>query len=361
MPECTAPLDRVTTYPPASFGDVAGGRAVAGSVGRADFGCGGGAVVFGAAVVVDRVAGVLGDPDVVTTSGDGDGVALAAIVAVVVRGNTVVGLVGVPVGAVVAVWARAGVVVGNVVVGSVVIAAVVVGDVVVGTIAVVVGGSAVTVTVDVSACVDIGGGTTRSESGTPGMIWIERLAVAEKLAPPCSAVEVGAEGSGAVGGVDSVPVAGPEPGSAGSVAGGAVPGSAAASVSPEASTGPGSSLAASKAVLAFAAAISLREAAPSKVCAVGSPEYARESFTRTGGLESARTTSVIPIAVVTNATTTPARESCRRSRSAGGSVVGRPDHRGIRARGAPARLSLLSTVPIPLRFLPSDAPAAGKR
>ncbi len=296
-------LDRVPAYPPPTFGAVDGGRAVDGASGRADLDCGGGAVVFGAAVVADRVDGVVGDPDVVTTSGDGDGVAPPAIVVVGVGVDIVVGLVGVRVGAVVAVSAGAvglvvrrvvvgavmdgavvvgavvvgavGVVVGSVVVGSVVVGSVMVGAVVVGTAVVVVVGSAVTVTVDVSAgAVDIGGGTTRPESGTPGMIWIERLAVAEKLAPADSAPEVGAEGSVVVGGVDSVAVAGPEPWSVGSAVAGAVPGSAAASVSPETSTGTGSSLAASKAVLAFAAAISLRVAPPSKVCTVASPEYA---------------------------------------------------------------------------------------
>lgn len=377
-------LDHVTAYPPVTFGDVAGGRAVAGAVGR-DFGCGGSAVVFGATVVIDRVAGVVRGPDVVTTSGDGDGVALAALVVVGAGVDTVVVLAGVSVGAVVAVSAGAvgvvvrsvvvgtvvvgtvdvgtvvvGAVVGTVVARSVVVAAVVVGAAVVGTVVVAVLGSAVTVTVDVSVgAVGIAGGTTGPESGAPGMIWIERLAVAEKLAPSEPAVELGGEGSGVVGGVDSVAVAGPEPGSAGSAAGGALPGSAAAPVSPETSTGTGSSLEGPKAVLPFAAAISLREAPPSKVCTVGSPECARESFTRTGGPESARTTSVIPIAVVTNAATTPARESCRRNRSAGGFADCRPDHRGIRARGSPARLSLLSTVCIPLSL--SSSGCAGRR
>ncbi|MFF0495175.1 hypothetical protein ACFYU5_02110 [Nocardia aobensis] len=397
---------------------MAGGCASDGAVGRADFVCGGGAVVFGAIVVVDRVAGVVGDPDVVTTSGDGDGVALVALVVVVVGVDTVVGWPGVPVRAGVAVSAgsvgvviRSGIVVGTgvagtVVVGNVVVAAVVVGAVdvgtavvgtvvarsvvvtavvvgavavgtvvvgsvvvgtavvvgaaVVGTVVVAVVGSAVTVTVDVSVgAVDIGGGTTRPESGTPGMSWIERLAVAEKLAPSEPAVALGGEGSGVVGGVDSVAVAGPEPGSAGSAAGGAVPGSAAASASPETSTGTESSLEASKAVPPSAAAVSLREPPPSRVCTVGSPEYARESFTRTGGPESARTTSVIPIAVVTNAATTPARESRRRNRSAGGSAGGRPNHCGIRVRGSPAGFSLLSTVRIPLSL--SSSGCAGRR
>lgn len=343
-----------------------------------------------------------------TTSGDG--VALAALVFVVVRGDTLVvvaevpvGAVAVPVGAVgvvvgrgvvgtsvagtvvisadvfgAGVFGAAGVVVGRVVVGTSVAGTVVVGAVVVdaggvavsgaavtgtvvgGTVVVAVVGSAVPVTVDVCAgvvgAVDIGGGTTRPESGTPGMSWIERLAVAEKLAPNEPPVELGGEGSVVAGGADSVAVAGPEPGSVGSAAGGAVPGSAAASVSPAMSTGTGSSPEASKAALVFVAAMSLREAPPSKVCTVRSPEYARESFTRTGGPESARTTSVIPIAVVTNAAATPARESCRRNRSAGGSAVDRPHRRGIRARGSPTRLS---TVRIPLSL--SSSGCAGRR
>ncbi|WP_157163472.1 hypothetical protein [Nocardia aobensis] len=321
-------------------------------------------------VVVDRVAEVVGAPEVVTTSGDGDDVVFAATV-VVMRGDTVVVLAGVPVEAVVTVSVGAGgVVVGRAVVGDAVAGTVVVGTVVIGVVGVVgdsvvvaVVGSAVTVTVDVSAgvvgAVDIGGGTTRPGSGPPGMSWIERLAVAEKLAPSESPVELGGEGSVVVGGVDSVAVAGPEPESVGSAAGGAVPGSAAASVSPTTSTGTGSSLEASKAVPPFAAATSLREASPLRVCTVGSPEYARESFTRTGGPESARTTSVIPIAVVTNAATTPARESCRRNRSAGGSADGRPHRRGIRARGSPAGLSLSSTVRIPLSLSSSGCAAAG--
>ncbi|WP_194828125.1 hypothetical protein [Nocardia sp. XZ_19_231] len=73
----------------------------------------------------------------------------------------------------------------------------------------------------------------------------------------------------------------------------------------------------------------------SEVCIVDSPENGSALFVRSGGLESALTMSVIPIAVVTNAVTTLACDICRRNRS---------------GDGAPA---LLSTVRIPLLLSPS--------
>lgn len=276
-------------YPTAGFGDVVGGCAIDGVVGRADLvGIGG----FVADVVV--VAGLVDVvvPGVVATSGDVEVVELAAIV---VLAEAVVDLVVVPLAAVVVVPAGA---------------------------------------------VDIGGETTTAPgSGTPGKIWIERLAVAEKLAPADAAVEV----SAVVAVVDSVAVAWPAPGSGGSTAGGAIPESTVVSALPVPSPGAESSPDASDIVLAFTAPASLGTAPQSRVCTVGSPGCACASFTCAGGPESARTTSVIPIAVVTNAVTTPAREICRRNR---------PPDRGIRRRGsssisvAVTRCSLLSTVRI---------------
>ncbi|MBF6245227.1 hypothetical protein IU471_16825 [Nocardia elegans] len=325
-------------YPTAGFGDVVGGCAIDGVVGRADLvGIGG----FVADVVV--VAGLVDVvvPGVVATSGDVEVVELAAIV---VLAEAVVDLVVVPLAAVVVVPAGAVVVVvDSVAIGTLVEGRVAVGTVVAGRVVVSVLGSAVTVTVDVSTevvgAVDIGGETTAPGSGTPGKIWIERLAVAEKLAPADAAVEV----SAVVAVVDSVAVAWPAPGSGGSTAGGAIPESTVVSALPVPSPGAESSPDASDIVLAFTAPASLGTAPQSRVCTVGSPGCACASFTCAGGPESARTTSVIPIAVVTNAVTTPAREICRRNR---------PPDRGIRRRGsssisvAVTRCSLLSTVRI---------------
>ncbi|WP_157126574.1 hypothetical protein [Nocardia africana] len=282
---------------------------------------------------------IVGDPGVVATSGDVDVVELAAIV---VRGDTVVDLVVAPVAAGVVSTGAAGVV-RTCAVG-----------VVIGTVVVAVPGSAVTVTVDLSTgavgAVDIGGGTIGPESGMLGMIWIERLAVAEKLAPADAAVEVGGASvvvavvdSGAAD-VDSVVGAGPVPGSVASTAGTA-PGSAAASVLSAPSPGTEISPGASDVALRVTTPLSLETAPQSTVCTVGRPEYACASFLPTGGLESARTTSVIPIAVVINAMITPAREIWCWYRS--------PHHR-IPCRDSPSisasvtRFSLPSTVPIPL-------------
>ncbi|MFF0453488.1 hypothetical protein [Nocardia africana] len=356
----SAPLGRGTAYPAAGFGEVVGGWAIDGVDGRAGFVAIGGFVAGGsfvadagvivALVVVGLVDVVVGDAGVVATSDDVDVVDLAALV-VVARVDTVVVSVVVPAAAEVVSTGAAGVVPAGVV--GVEVGRGVVGTVVVGTVVVTGLGSAVTVTVDVSTgvggVVDIGGGTTGPGSGTLGMIWIERLAVAEKLAPADAAVEVdgGASvvvaviDSGAAAVVDSVVAAGPAPGSVGSTAGGAAPESAAVSVLSDPSPGTEISLAASGVVLWFTAPISL-ETAPQPVCTAARPEYACASFTPIGGLESARTTSVIPIAVLTNAVTTPAREIRRWYRS--------PHHR-IRCRDSRSisatRFSLSSTVPIP--------------
>lgn len=323
------------TYPAAGFGDVAGGCAIDGVVGRADF-VGIGGFVADVVVVVGLVDVVV--PGVVATSGDVEVVELAAIV---VLADAVADLVVVPLAAVVVVPAGAVVVVvDRVAAGTPVEGRVAVGTVVAGTVVVAVLGSAVTVTVDVSTevvgAVDIGGETTAPGSGAPGKIWIERLAVAEKLAPAEAAVEVSV-------GVDSVAVAWPAPGSVGPAAGGAIPESAVVSVLPVPSPGTEISLDASDIGLAFTAPASLGTAPQSRVCTAGSPGCDCASLTCAGGPESARTTSVIPIAVVTNAVTTPAREICRRNR---------PPDRGIRRRGsssisvAVTRCSLLSTVRI---------------
>ncbi|WP_228002462.1 hypothetical protein [Nocardia australiensis] len=286
-------------------------------------------------VVVDRVEVVVGDADVVDTSGDVDVmVELAAIVVVVVLVGTVVVVVVVLVGTVVVVLVGAAVVV----VGTVVIAVSEVTVMVDGSAdTVTVLGSAVTVTVGVSVgvmvTVDIGVEVTASGSCTLNVAWTERLAVAEKLALIDATVEFAAEGSVVVAVVDSVVVAVPVPGSVESAAGWVVPVSAAVSV-PETSPGTGTSLGTPDVVLVFVTLVWLRTAPQSKGCMAGSPENASALFASTAGLESARTTSDIPIAVVTNAATTPARDICRRNRSADGPAAGRPHHRRIRGRGS---------------------------
>jgi hypothetical protein len=225
---------------------------------------------------------------------------------------------------------------GVVVVGTVVVAGADVTVIVDGSAdTVTVLGSAVIVTVDVSVgvvvtvTVDIDVEVTVPGSGTLDVAWTERLAVAEKLALTDASVGFVARASGVIAVVDSGAVAVPVPGSAESAVGRAVPVSVAVSV-PATSPGTETSLGAADVVLVFVRLVRLRTVPWSDAWMVGSHEL----FAGTGGLESVRTMSVIPTAVVTNAAATPARDICRRNRSAG-----RPDHRRIRGRGGAALIS----------------------
>lgn len=348
---------------------MAGGSAIDGVVGRVDVGIGG-SVVLGAVVV--------GATDVVDTSGAVDVVVeLAGIVVVVVLVGTVVVVVGVLVCAMVVVP------VGEVVVVLAVSEVTVMVDGSADTVTVL--GSAVTVTVEVSVgvvvtiTVDVEVGATVPGSCTLGVAWTEKLAVAEKLTLIDTIGGLSAEVSVGVAVVDSVdsvavsvsvsvsvsvPV--PVPVSVESVAGWVVPVSVAVSVS-ERALGTGASLDASVVVLVSATPGWLRTALWSRVCMAGPPANDSALFAATGGIESARTMSVIPIAVVTNAVTTPARDICRRNRSADGPAADRPRHRSIRGRGSASMpgsatwSSLLSTLCIQLLLSPRDAPIAGNR
>ncbi|MEV0110081.1 hypothetical protein AB0H42_27610 [Nocardia sp. NPDC050799] len=357
----------MTGYPGASstLGDVAGGCAIDGGAGGADVVGVGGRVVFGALVVVDRVEVVVGDAGVVDTSGDVDVVVeLGGIGVVVVSVGAVVVVVVVPVGAVVVMVV--GAVVGTVVVAGSGVTVIVDGSAV--TVSVL--GSAVTVTVDVSVGVMVTG-TVDSEvevtvpgSGTLTVAWTERLTVAEKLALTDASVEFPAGASVVMAVVDSVAVAVPVPGSVESAAARPAPVSVVAVSGPAASPGTETALGAPDVVLGFVTLVRLRTAWWSKAFRVHSPE----SFARIGGFESARTMIVIPIAVVSNAATTPARDICRRNRSADGPAACRPPHRRIRGRGGSASMSgsatlssLLSPVCIRYCFLRRDVPTAGNR
>ncbi|MEU4432258.1 hypothetical protein AB0F65_16360 [Nocardia rhamnosiphila] len=348
--------------PVATYGDASGGGAIDGVTGGAEFVGVGGSVVFGAVVVVDRIDVVVGDAGVVDTSGDVDVVVeLAGVEVVVVFVSTAVVVAVVPVGTeVVVVVGAVGVVVDAVVVGTVVVAG---ADVTVtvdgsaGTVAVL--GSAVAVGVSVGVMVTVTVDTevevTVPGSGTPTVAWIERLIVAEKLALNDASVEFPAGASGVMAVVDSVVLTVPVPGSVGTRVGWAIPGSVTVS-GPAMSPGTETSFGALDVVLGFVTLVRLRTARWSKASMVQSPE----SFARTGGLESARTMIVIPIAAVTDATTTPARDICRRNRSADGPAACRPPHPGIRVRvgsasmsGSATRSSLLSSVCIQLLLSPS--------
>ncbi len=286
---------------------------------------------------LDRVGVVVGDADVVDISGDLDVVELAGLGVVVVLVATVSVGVVVLTGGVVVLTGGVVVVVGAVVVvGTVVVAGADVTVIVDGSAdTVTVLGSAVIVTVDVSVgvvvtvTVDIDVEVTVPGSGTLDVAWTERLAVAEKLTLTDASVGFVARASGVIAVVDSGAVAVPVPGSVESAVGRAVPVSVAVSV-PATSPGTETSLGAADVVLVFVRLVRLRTVPWSDAWMVGSHEL----FAGTGGLESVRTMSVIPTAVVTNAAATPARDICRRNRSAC-----RPDHRRIRGRGGSALIS----------------------
>lgn len=294
-------------------------------------------VVVGAGVV-----DASGDADVVVElAGAGLVVVFAGTVVVVIGAVVVVvGAVVVVKGAVVVV--RGAVVVGTVVGGSDVTVTV---DGSAGTVTVL--GSAVTVTVDVSVgevvTVAVESGAEVDVSGCCLLdgVWIEMLAVAEKLALTEASVEFAAGGSAGMAVVDSGAVAVPVPGSA---VGWTVSMVVAVSVpvtSPGAETshgGPGG-------VLVIVTLVRLRTVLWPKTCTAGSPE----SVARIGGLESACTISVVPIAAVTDAATTPACAICRRNRAAEGLAACRSPQCRVRDRdgsvwisGAAGRSPLLS-------------------
>ncbi|WP_416563222.1 hypothetical protein [Nocardia testacea] len=217
-----------------------------------------------------------------------------------------------------------------------------------GTVTVV--GSAGTVSVAdvVTVTVDIGVEVTVPGTCTLNVAWKERLAVAEKLALTDASAGLAAGASVVTAVVGSVAVAVPVPGSVEPAVGWAGPVSVAGSVA--ATSGTETSSGAPDGVFVRVTLVRLRTVLSSKACMVSPPW----SFGCTGGLDSVRTMSVVPIAVVTNAATTPARDICRRKRSVDGPAPCRPHHRGIRGRGSAfmsgsaPRPSLLSTVCIQL-------------
>lgn len=267
-------------------------------VGRVGFVVAGGLVVVGG-----RVDVVVGDAGVVDTTGEMD---------------VVVG--------------RAGIVVVVVVVDTVVVGG--------SADTVTVLGSAVTVTVDVSVgvmvtvTVEIEVEATVLGSCGPDVPGAGRLTVAEKLA----LTDIAAEFSGGasvviaavVSGTGAVLVAG----SVASAVDWAGPGAVAVSAV-EISPGTGNSLDRTYVVLVSVRPAWLGTALYSEVFIVDSAEIGSALFVRRGGLESALTMSVIPIAVVANAVATPAYDVCRRNRSGDGVAA------------------LLSTVRIQLLLSPS--------
>ncbi|MET9211653.1 MULTISPECIES: hypothetical protein [unclassified Nocardia] len=201
------------------------------------------------------------------------------------------------------------------------------GFVVVGAVAVMVDGSVVTVlgpgvTVSVGVretdAVDVEVVVTLPGSCAVDVLSSEMLAVAEKLA----LTEITVEFSGAVpvGATVCVSVELSAPVGAGSVVGVSLP------MSPGATA----SLGRSSAALGGGAAAALPATVESDGVTVesdsptaGAHEKVVASFARSGAPESARTASVVPIAVATNAAATPARVSCRRKRSAADVAAGR--------------------------------------
>ncbi|MFE6922925.1 hypothetical protein ACFVAV_17995 [Nocardia sp. NPDC057663] len=194
-----------------------------------------------------------------------------------------------------------------------------------------------TVTVDVEV-VGIAPG-----SCTLDVLSSEMLAVAEKLA--LTEITVEFPGAVSVGATVGVSVELTVLAGAGSVVG----------VSPPAmSPGATASLGMSEAALGGSTAASLPATLGSDVATAGSHEKVFASFARTGGPESARTASVVPMAVATNAAATPARVSCRRSRSAADVVAGRSCRRRIvgSLSGSVTGSSVLSTLGIQLLLSP---------
>lgn len=174
----------------------------------------------------------------------------------------------------------------------------------------------------------------------------ETLAVAEKLALTEITVELPGEVSvGAAVGVSVAPAVLAGSGS------GLVVGVSPPVISPGAKI----SLGVSEVALGCSPPASLPAALESDDGAtVGSHAKVFASFARTGGPESARTTSVVPMAVATNAAATPARVSCRRSRSADDAVAGRLFRRRIvgSLSSSVTGSSVLSTLCIQLLLSP---------
>lgn len=272
-------------------------------VGRVDFVVAGGLVVVGVVIVGGRVDVVVGDAGVVDTTGVVD-----------------------------AVVGRVGIVVVVVVVGTVLVEG--------SADTVTVLGSAVTVTVDVSVgvmmtvTVEIEVEATVLGCWVPDVSGAGKLTVAEKLALTDIAAEFSGEASvvmaAVVSGAGAVLVAE----SVASAVDWAVPGTVAVSAV-EMSPGTVTSLGRTYVVLISVRPAWLGTALYSEVFIVDSAEIGSALFIRRGGLESALTMSVIPIAVVTNAVATPAYDVCRRNRSGDGGAA------------------LLSTVRIQLLLSPS--------
>ncbi|MFD6393456.1 hypothetical protein [Nocardia sp. NPDC060259] len=226
---------------------------------------------------------------------------------------------------------------------------------------VVVGTAVVTVMVDGSAVTVLGPGVTVSV-GVRGTVTVdvevvgtvpgscaldvlssEILAVAEKLA--LTEITVEFPGAVSVGATVGVSVELTVLAGAGSVVGVSPP-----SMSPGATA----SLGMSEAALGGSTADSLAATLESAGATVGSHEKVFASFARTGGPESARTASVVPMAVATSAAAAPARVSCRRSRSAADVGAGRSCRRRIvgSLSGSVTGSSVLSTWGIQLLLSP---------
>lgn len=173
----------------------------------------------------------------------------------------------------------------------------------------------------------------------------ETLAVAEKLALTEITVEFPGEASvGAAVGVSVAPA----------VLAGSGSGLVVGVSPPVRSPGAKTSLGVSEAALGCNVPASLPATLESDGARVGPHEKVFASFARTGGTESGRTTSVVPMAVATNAAATPARVSCRRSRSADDAVAGRSCRRRIvgSLSGSVTGSSVLSTLCIQLLLSP---------
>ncbi|WP_280217274.1 hypothetical protein [Nocardia neocaledoniensis] len=206
-------------------------------------------------------------------------------------------------------------------------------------------GSAVTVAVGGTVTVTVEVGPGGSGACAVGGLWIERLTVAEKLALIDMPVEVSVGLSVGTGVVSSVAVAvfvgstvdwdvsvlaisleagasagsvaspgdGPSAGTGAPTGGGSSPGAA---TSPGGNSAPGSSAGA-----VGSAAAGSTGAVGNSESWTGTPENVSVPFARDGGLVSAPTRIASPIAVVTRAAVTPARDSCRGKRPDAGSSL----------------------------------------
>ncbi|MEV6217351.1 hypothetical protein [Nocardia sp. NPDC051833] len=241
------------------------------------------------------------------------------------------------------------------------------GFVVVGAAVVVVDGAAVTVlgpevtvsvgvrgtvTVDVEVVVTVPGSCALEGLSS------EKLAVAEKLA--LAEIPVEFPGETSVGATVGVSVETSLVG-AGSVVGVSPPSSSGATASPGRSAAAlgggatasfGGGAAASVPAAVESDGVTVESASPT----AGSHDKVVASVARTGAPESARTASVVPIAVAINAAATPTRVSCRRSRSGADVVAGRSRRRRIvgSLAGSVTGSSVLSTWGIQLLLSPQN-------